>query len=57
MNAAVIPLGTVLKDPWGLRWTVGAVTNQGGERYYMLTQSDDSVSLMPAFVVEDWDRI
>ena len=59
MQNALIPLGSRVKDPGGHRWRVGAVTNRGGERYYMLTDGDTAattVLLMPARDVEQWPR-
>lgn len=37
------------KTQWG---TVAAITNRGGERYYMMTDKDGSVALMPASTVD-----
>lgn len=45
---------TILLDPDGKEWIVGAVGMTGGERYYWLVDEDDSVSMMPAPAVEDW---
>lgn len=42
----IVDLGT--KTQWG---EVAAVTNQGGERYYMMTKNG-VVSLMPASLIE-----
>lgn len=45
---SLLPLGT--HTPWG---RIGAITNQGGERYYMMSKNKGrDVALMPADVVE-----
>lgn len=45
----LLPLGT--RTPWG---KIGAITNQGGERYYMMSKNKGrDVALMPADLVED----
>lgn len=43
-----IPIGDMVQ-PYG---TVGAILITGGERYYMLTDADGVVSLMPGDHVE-----
>lgn len=45
-GASIVPLGT--KTTWG---KVAGVTNQGGERYYMMTKGL-GVALMPAALIE-----
>lgn len=43
-----LPLGT--KTIWG---KIGAITNKGGERYYMMSKNKGlDVALMPADIVE-----
>lgn len=45
---SILPLGT--RTPWG---RIGAVTNRGGERFYMMSKSKGAeVALMPADIVE-----
>jgi hypothetical protein len=56
MQGDLIPLNSILIDPDGFRWIVGAVTFTGGERYYMLRSPDSDVALMPAVAVEQWER-
>lgn len=51
-----LPIGAVMKDPGGDHWRVEAVMQTGGERYYMMSLTPDDVSMMPAFVVEQWQR-
>lgn len=53
-NALLI--GTVVKDPGGAKWTIGAIL-WTGERYYMMTDKHGVVSLMPASEVERWDWV
>lgn len=48
MAAEIVPLGTIVK-PWG---RVAAVGFTGGERYYWLIDEHETVSMMPASVVE-----
>lgn len=56
---SLIPLDSIVTDQSGGMWVVGAVTFTGGERYYMLVKGAgrDDVALMPAFVVEQWERM
>lgn len=48
---------SIIADPDGTEWKVGAALFTGGERYYMLLDSEQTTWLIPAADIHGWSVI